>query len=99
MAHQETLEGNAMPLFNDFGFTDEQKLMRQSLLALAEQHLPVGKIRQLDRDAGWPTEAYQALAKGGWLGLPYPEEYGSRGATSKSRASLRETTSHRDASL
>src|SRR5579871_4429832 len=92
-------EGNAMPLFNDFGFTDEQKLMRQSLLALAEQHLPAEKIRQIDRDAGWPTEAYQAMAKGGWLGLPYPEEYGGLGGSYKDMAILLETLSYHYACL
>lgn len=88
-----------MPLFNDFGFTDEQKLMRQSLLALAEQHLPVEKIRQLDREGGWPVEAYQAMAKGGWLGLPYPEEYGGLGGSYKDVAILLETLSYHYACL
>jgi len=88
-----------MPLFNDFGFTDEQKLMRQSLLALAEAHLPVEKIRTLDREGGWPTEAYQAMAKGGWLGLPYPEEYGGLGGSYKDMAILLETLSYHYACL
>ncbi|MEL3888877.1 acyl-CoA dehydrogenase family protein [Ferrovibrio sp. MS7] len=88
-----------MPLFNDFGFTDEQKMMRRSLLALAEKHLPNEKIRELDNTAGWPTEAYQAMARDGWLGLPYPEEYGGLGGGYKDIAVLLETLSYHYACL
>ncbi len=83
-----------MPLFNDFGFTDEQKMMRQSLLKLAERALPPARIRELDRTNGWPTEAYRALAKDGWLGLPYPTEYGGLGGGYKDIAILLETLSY-----
>lgn len=83
-----------MPLFNDFGFTDEQKMMRQSLLNLAERHLPPEKIRELDRDSGWPKEAYKALAKDGWLGLLYPERYGGLDGSYKDACILLETLSY-----
>ncbi len=83
-----------MPLFNDFGFTDEQKMMRQSLLGLAERHLPQEKVRELDRTGGWPKEAYKELAKAGWLGLPYPERYGGLDGSYKDVAILLETLSY-----
>ena len=54
-----------MAMFNDFGLTEEQKMMRDSLLRLAARTLPAEKIRELDRQSGWPHEAYQALAKAG----------------------------------
>lgn len=88
-----------MPLFNDFGFTDEQKMMRSSLLALAERHLPPEKIRELDNTAGWPVDAYQAMARDGWLGLPYPEQYGGLGGGYKDIAVLLETLSYHYACL
>ena len=88
-----------MPLFNDFGFTDEQKMMRQSLLALAERHLPNDKIREIDRSNGWPVEAYKAMAKDGWLGMPYPEEYGGLNGSYKDIAILLETLSYHYACL
>jgi alkylation response protein AidB-like acyl-CoA dehydrogenase len=88
-----------VPLFSDFGFTDEQKMMRQSLQQLAERHLPDELIRELDRNAGWPKEAYQALARDGWLGLLYPEEYGGLGGGYKDLAILLETLAFRYASL
>jgi alkylation response protein AidB-like acyl-CoA dehydrogenase len=83
-----------MPLFNDFGFTEEQKMMRQSLLGLAERHLPPEKIRELDRDSAWPKDAYKALAKAGWLGLLYPERYGGLDGSYKDVCILLETLSY-----
>ena len=70
-----------MALLNDFGLTEEQKLMRESLLTLAERVLPRERIQEMDENREWPREAYQELAKGGWLGLPYPEEYGGLGGS------------------
>ncbi|MFO1198362.1 MAG: acyl-CoA dehydrogenase family protein [Burkholderiaceae bacterium] len=88
-----------MPMFSDFGFTDEQKMMRESLLRLAARHLPPEAIRELDRTGGWPREAYQALAKAGWLGLLYPEKYGGMNGTYKDLAILLETLSYHYACL
>lgn len=88
-----------MPMLTDFGFTTEQKMMRESLLKLAQKELPVEKIRQLDEEGGWPKDAYDALAKAGWLGLPYPEEYGGLGGSYKDLAVLLETLSYHYACL
>lgn len=88
-----------MSMFHDFGFSDEQKLMRESLLQLAARELPNDKIRRLDRDSAWPHDAYRALAKGGWLGLPYPEKYGGLGGGFKDVAILLETLAYHYACL
>lgn len=88
-----------MPMLHDFGLTEEQKMMRESLLRLATKTLPVEKIRELDRDGGWPTEAYQALAKAGWLGLLYPEKYGGMDGSYMDLAVLLETLSYHYACL
>ena len=83
-----------MVLLNDFGLTDEQKLMRESLLTLAERVLPPERIREMDENREWPREAYQALAKDGWLGLPYPEKYGGLDGSYKDIAVLLETLAY-----
>ncbi|GMV01157.1 MAG: acyl-CoA/acyl-ACP dehydrogenase [Burkholderiaceae bacterium] len=88
-----------MPMLHDFGLTEEQKMMRESLLRLATRTLPVERIRGLDRDGGWPTEAYQALAKAGWLGLLYPEKYGGMDGSYMDLAVLLETLSYHYACL
>ncbi len=88
-----------MPLFHDFGFTDEQRLMRESLLQLAERSLPAERIREIDRLGEWPHEGYRALAEGGWLGLPFPEDVGGLGGSYKDIAILLETLSYHYACL
>ena len=88
-----------MPMLSDFGFTPEQKMMRESLLKLARRELPDEKIRQIDEEGGWPVEAYQAMARDGWIGLLYPEEYGGLAGSYKDLAVLLETLSYHYACL
>ncbi|MEO8296318.1 MAG: acyl-CoA dehydrogenase family protein [Burkholderiales bacterium] len=76
--------------FNDFGLTDQQKMIRDSVLALLEDKLPREKIKALDNEGEFPFEAYQALADAGWMALPYPEEYGGMGGSNKDLAILAE---------
>ena len=88
-----------MPMLTDFGFTPEQKMMRESLLKLAQRELPHEKIRIMDEEGGWPKDAYDAMARDGWLGLIYPEEYGGLNGTYKDLAVLLETLSYHYACL
>lgn len=88
-----------MPMLTDFGFTPEQKMMRESLLKLARTELPDEKIRIMDEEGGWPKQAYDAMARDGWLGLIYPEEYGGLNGTYKDLAVLLETLSYHYACL
>ena len=64
-----------------FGFSDEQRQMRASVLGLLGRVLPQAKIRQLDKAGEYPFEACQALAEGGYMGLMYPPEYGGMGGS------------------
>ena len=88
-----------MPMLTDFGFTPEQKMMRESLLKLARTELPEEKIRIMDDEGGWPKQAYDAMARDGWLGLIYPEEYGGLNGSYKDLAVLLETLSYHYACL
>ncbi|MDP3137543.1 MAG: acyl-CoA dehydrogenase family protein [Burkholderiaceae bacterium] len=80
-----------MPMFHTFGFTEEQVMIRESLLKLCAGVLPPEKIRDLDENDGWPHEAYQALAKNDWLRLPYPARYGGSDGSYMDLAVLLET--------
>lgn len=60
--------------------------MRESVLALLREHLPRETIVALDEKSEFPFEAYDALAKAGWIGLMYPEEYGGANGTFKDLA-------------
>jgi acyl-CoA dehydrogenase len=62
----------------DFELTDDQATIRDAVRDLA------GKFddqywMEHDRDKQFPTEFYDALASGGWLGITTPEEYGGHG--------------------
>ena len=64
-----------------FGFTEEQKLMRESVLELLRRELPPEKIRALDEAGEYPYEAHKALGEAGFMGLVYPEAYGGQGGS------------------
>jgi alkylation response protein AidB-like acyl-CoA dehydrogenase len=80
-----------MTLANLFGLSEEQRMMRDSVLELCERHLPWDQVRKMDEAREFPHEAYQALAEAGYLGLFYPEHLGGTGGTHKDLAVLLET--------
>ncbi|MEE1556071.1 MAG: acyl-CoA dehydrogenase family protein, partial [Alphaproteobacteria bacterium] len=61
-----------------FGFSEEQKLLRDSVLGTLQRVLPAEKIRKLDKAGEYPYEACAALAEAGINGIVYPEEYGGQ---------------------
>ncbi len=71
-----------------FGFTQDQQMMRESVLDLLERELPVERVRELDSNSEFPLAAYNALAKGGWLGLPFGKEWGGSDGSHMDRAVL-----------
>lgn len=60
----------------EWGLTEDQRRIRESVLDLLEKVLPRAQIMKLDEAEQFPAEAYQALADAGWMGLPFPEEHG-----------------------
>jgi len=64
-----------------FGFSDEQRQMRRSVMGLLDRVLPPEKIRELDKSGEFPFEACRALAEGGYMGLMYPQRYGGMGGS------------------
>lgn len=82
-----------------FGLTDEQAIMRKSVLALLERVLPASRIAELDEKSTFPFEAYQALAEAGWMGLPFPAELGGLGGTFKDLAVFVEAVSYHNAQM
>jgi alkylation response protein AidB-like acyl-CoA dehydrogenase len=80
-----------MTLMNTFGLTEEQHMMRESILTLLERHLPWERVRKMDEAKEYPHEAHAALAEAGFLGLFYPEELGGSGGSYKDITVLLET--------
>lgn len=85
--------------WNTFGFTEQQCMMRDSVLDLLQAKLPPEKIREMDREGKFPFEAYQALADAGWMSLPFSEADGGAGGTHKDLAVLVEAMAYHYASI
>jgi alkylation response protein AidB-like acyl-CoA dehydrogenase len=86
-------------LWSTFGFTDEQRMMRAAVLDLLARELPPARIRELDARSEFPHEAYAALARAGWMRLPFAEEYGGTGGSHKDLAVLVEAMACHYASI
>ncbi len=83
----------------DFGLTDEQRMMRDSVRALLARVLPRERIRTLDEAGEFPFDAYEALARDGWLGLPFPTAIGGAGGSFKDLAVFVEAVSWHSAQM
>jgi alkylation response protein AidB-like acyl-CoA dehydrogenase len=77
MADSEPPRGKIM----DFGFTEEQRMLRESVRKLLQKHATPEYVRQHDRERTYPEELYQACAEAGLIGLPFPEEFGGSGGS------------------
>lgn len=62
----------------DFTLTDDQEQLRAGIRD-AVRGFDVDYWLAHDRDHAFPTEFYEALAGGGWLGITVPEAYGGGG--------------------
>ena len=65
----------------DFAFTDEQKLLRETVRKLMDTHAPPEYIRRLDAEQGYPYELYEKWVEAGLLSMPFPEEYDGLGGS------------------
>jgi alkylation response protein AidB-like acyl-CoA dehydrogenase len=64
----------------DFGFSEEQELLRSTARKFLENECPSQFVRaRMAEPAGVTDEFWGKVAEQGWLGLVYPEEYGGSG--------------------
>lgn len=63
----------------DFGLTTEQKMLKKSVTDFMKKECTVEFLRQQDEEEAYPYKLYKKMAKLGWFGLAYPEEYGGSG--------------------
>ncbi|MBK5092427.1 MAG: acyl-CoA dehydrogenase family protein [Actinobacteria bacterium] len=64
----------------DFSFTDEQKLMKQQVIEFAQKEIAPGAAER-DEEARFDRDVWDKAAALGYMGLPFPEEYGGSGAS------------------
>jgi len=63
----------------DFELSDEQRLLRDTVREFALQEVkPVAE--ELDREKRFPYEIVAKMGELGWMGIPFPQEYGGGGA-------------------
>jgi alkylation response protein AidB-like acyl-CoA dehydrogenase len=66
----------------DFGFSEEQDMLRQSVRGFLEAECPMTYVRQMMEDErGFSEEQWAKMVALGWTGLIIPEEYGGAGLT------------------
>jgi alkylation response protein AidB-like acyl-CoA dehydrogenase len=66
----------------DFGFSEEQELLRKSAADFLNKECPMTYVRQMMEDErGYADALWNKMAELGWMGLIYPEEFGGAGLT------------------
>ena len=64
----------------DFGFSEEQDMLRDSVRSFLADECPMTYVRQMMEDErGFSDEMWSKMAGLGWTGLIVPEEYGGAG--------------------
>jgi len=66
----------------DFGFSEEQEMLRQSARGFLEKECPSTLVRRLMAEPrGFDPSLWKKMAELGWLGLVIPAEFGGSGLT------------------
>jgi alkylation response protein AidB-like acyl-CoA dehydrogenase len=64
----------------NFGFTEEQDLLRAEVRKFLDARCPLEQVRTLmESERGYSPELWASLAELGWLGLTIPEAHGGAG--------------------
>ncbi len=66
----------------DFGFTEEQDLLRAEVRKWLDQNCSMDEVRKIteaEGGEGFSRQHWKAIAELGWLGLTIPEEHGGAG--------------------
>src|ERR671915_1848428 len=82
----------------DFGLTDEQRLLRDTVRDFARQEVaPVAE--ELDRTKAFPYEIVAKLGDLGLMGIPFPERVGGAGGDTLAYAIAVEELARVDSSV
>jgi alkylation response protein AidB-like acyl-CoA dehydrogenase len=64
----------------DFGFSEEQEMLRQSVREFLASECAMTYVRgMMDDDRGYSVDQWRKMAELGWMGLALPEEHGGAG--------------------
>jgi alkylation response protein AidB-like acyl-CoA dehydrogenase len=66
----------------DFSLPEEQKMLRKSARDFLETEYPASLVKEMAEDErGYSPELWQKMARLGWQGLLFPEQYGGSAGT------------------
>jgi short-chain 2-methylacyl-CoA dehydrogenase len=82
----------------DFDFTDEQRLLRDTVRDFARNEVAPA-AEELDRTKAFPYELVAKMGELGLMGIPFPEEYGGGGADTLTYALAVEELARIDSSV
>ena len=64
----------------DFGFSEEQEMLRKLAHDFLAKESPMPVVRRLmDDDLGYSVETWRKMAELGWMGLVFPQDFGGAG--------------------
>jgi len=64
----------------NFGFTEEQELLRAEVRKFLDQNCPLEEVRKLaETESGFSRDFWMRMAELGWVGLTFPEAQGGVG--------------------
>ncbi|UCF75954.1 MAG: acyl-CoA/acyl-ACP dehydrogenase [Betaproteobacteria bacterium] len=65
----------------NLNLTEDQQLIRNAARAFLEKQCPPAYVRAMETDEkGYAPEQWKSMAELGWMGLPFPEEFGGVGS-------------------
>ena len=66
----------------NFGFSEEQEMLRSEARRFLDQRCPIPEVRRLkETRLGFSDELWAEMARLGWLGITLPEAHGGAGRT------------------
>jgi acyl-CoA dehydrogenase len=63
----------------NFGFTEEQQMLRDQVRRFMQEELPLTKVRTVANNGKVDRDLWKKIADLGWLGLTTPEKFGGLG--------------------
>ena len=63
----------------NFGFTEEQNLLRDQVERFMQDTCPMTRVREISKADGFDSALWQQAGELGWLGLMVPEAYSGLG--------------------
>ena len=63
----------------DFGFTDEQEMLRATARQFVADVCPAERAKEWDEESAVPPELFKGMAELGWFSLPFAEQDGGDG--------------------